>query len=160
MIGSSSSRSKKSSTTECLTASGFFLNLPNIIQHVNLTAAHNLISNGIRTFNLKVYYKNIDPNHPGKVIFMKPAIIEISVDNTDQSDNIQSSAEIRDYYMGTLWNYAVICFPRTSGDTRDFGFSLKFAPKKIFNGTFLLAVSGNGDEDSRPFHLLRFQHDL
>jgi V8-like Glu-specific endopeptidase len=140
---------------ECLTGSGFFLNLPNINQHVILTAAHNLSSNGIRTLNLKVIYNNpfqIDPNNPDKVIFAdekKPAIIEISVDNTDQSDNIHIC---RNYYLGTLWNYAVICIPRTSEDPRGFGFSLKFAAKKFLNGNVLVSgFRGTTMKTLRPF---------
>ena len=130
------------SRIECLTGSGFFLNLPNINQYVVLTAAHNLISNGIRTQNLKVIYNNpfqINPTND-KVIFAddkKPAIIEIPVDNTDQSDNIHICTN---YHLGTLWDYAVICLPRTSKDPRGFGFSLKFAHKNSFNGN--VHVSG------------------
>ena len=142
---------------ECLTGSGFFLNLPNINQHVVLTAAHNLISSGgIRTLNLKVIYNNpfqIDPNNPDKVIFAddkKPAIIEIPVDNTDQSDNIHICSN---YYMGTLWNYAAICIPRTtSEDSRGFGFSLKFAHKKSFNGNVHVSgFKGTMMKTLRPF---------
>lgn len=120
--------------TECLTGSGFFLNLPNINRHVVLTAAHNLISNGMRTLNLKIIYNNqfqIDPDNSDKVIFAndKPPIIEIPVDNSDQSDNVHICRA-----------YAVISIPRTSEDPRGFGFSLKLAHKKSFNG--IVHVSG------------------
>jgi V8-like Glu-specific endopeptidase len=143
--------------TECLTGSGFFLNLPNIInQHVILTAAHNLISNGMRTLNLKVIYNNpfqIDPNNPDKVIFTddkKPAIIEIPVDNTDQSDNVHIS---RDYYLGLRWHYAVICIPRTTSEgPRGFGFSLKLAHRKSFNGNVHVSgFKGTTMKTLRPF---------
>lgn len=130
--------------TECLTGSGFFLNLPNINQHVVLTAAHNLISNGIRTLNLKVVYNNpfqIDPNNPDEVIFAddKPAIIEIPVDNTDQSDNVHICSA---HYLGTRWHCAVIRIPRPSEGQRGFGFSLKLAHKKFFIGNVHWHVSG------------------
>ena len=140
---------------EYLTGSGFFLNLPNINQHIILTAAHNLISNGIRTLNLKVIYNNpfqIDPNNLNRVIFSddkKPAIIEIPFDNTDQSDNIHIC---RNYYMGNLWNYAVICIPRTSEDPRGFGFSLKFTHKKTFNwNVHVSGFKGTMMKTLRPF---------
>ena len=140
---------------EFLTGSGFFLNLPNINQHVILTAAHNLISNGIRTHNLKVIYNNpfkIDPHNSDKIIFAddtKPAIIEISINNTDQSDNVHIC---RNYYMGTQWNYAVICIPRTSEDPRGFSFSLKFGPNKLFNGNVLVSgFKGTMMKTLRPF---------
>ena len=141
--------------TECLTGSGFFLNLPNINQHVILTAAHNLISNGIRTLNLKVIYNNpfqIDQNNPDKVIFAddkKPAIIEIPVDNTDQSNSVHIC---RAYNLGIRCHYAVICIPRISEGPRGFGFSIKFAHKKFFNGNVHVSgFKGTMMKTLRPF---------
>jgi hypothetical protein len=139
--------------TEYLTGSGFFLNLPNINRNVILTAAHNLISNGIRTLNLKLIYNNpfkMDPNNSDKVIFAddkKPAIIEIPVDNTDQSDDVHICR-----VLGTRWHYAVICIPRTSEGPRGFGFSLKLAHKKSFNENFHVSgFKGTMMKTLRPF---------
>jgi len=145
--------------TEFFTGSGFFLNLPNIInKHVVLTAAHNLISNGIRTLNLKVTYNNpfqIDPDNPDKVIFAddkKPAIIEIPVDNTDDSDNVHIC---KAYYLETGFpsvDYAVICIPRASEGPRGFGFSLKLVHRKSFKGdVHVSGFKGTMMKALRPF---------
>ena len=147
---------------EIFTGSGFFLNVPHIHdKYVILTTAHNLISNGTRTLNLKVIYNNpfqVDPANPDKVIFAddkKPAIIELPVDNTNNSDNVHICEAYHSDTGLPVHNYAVICIPRTSKGQqpeRGFGFSLKLAHKKSFKGNvYISGFMGKMMKTLRPF---------
>lgn len=145
---------------ESFTGSGFFLNVPNINdKYVILTTAYNLISNGIRTLKLKVIYNNpfqVDSVHPDKVIFAddkKPAIIELPVDNTNNSDDVYICKAYHSETGLPLHDYAVICIPRTSkGQQRGFGFSLKLAHKKSFKGNVHISgFMGKIPKTLRPF---------
>lgn len=142
---------------ERYTGNGFFLDVPDIQdKYVILTAAHNLILEGKRTFNLKIFYNNpfeIDPDHPNKVMFRddkKPAIIEHPIDNTEDNRDIYVC---KAYPMGgPAADYGVVCIPHTSNDQpRGFGFSMKLAYKKSFNGDVYVSVfRGNMMKSLRP----------
>lgn len=129
-----------------LSGNGFFLNLPGVEdRHIILTAAHNLMKNKERSYNLKAIYNNpyeVDPSDPSKVIFTYPTnspFIITSVENTTPNTYI-----CQGYANGSTNpadDYGIICIQRTSPKgPKGFGFSLNLAFKKVFKGT--VHVSG------------------
>lgn len=150
-----------------LSGNGFFLNLPGVEdRHIILTAAHNLMKDRERSFNLRVIYNNpyeVDPSDPTKVIFAypakpgsNPAFIDIEVENTAPNTYICEG-----YASGSKdpsADYGVICIPRTSPNgPKGFGFSLNLAFKTVFKGT--VHVSGfrapRGDASTEPPKTIR-----
>ncbi|KAF8907890.1 hypothetical protein CPB84DRAFT_1767825 [Gymnopilus junonius] len=131
---------------ESFTGNGFFLRLPNLMdKYVILTAAHNVMSEGKRSFDVKLMYNNpfeADPNDPTKVRYangtVPQAIITLDIDNTDKSNDVHiCSAYMKGVPVG---DYAAICIPRKLGEPRGFAFSVKLALRSSFEGN--VHVSG------------------